>query len=274
MPPTSSSRGSRAARPLALALAVLSVAGCGTLSVPDERELGEQIRRQTRRNFTFIRDRVVNSYVREIGREIVDAAGPQPFEIHFDVIVDENVNASAFPGGYIYVHTGLIQNTRNVSELAGVLGHEVGHVFHRHSAQNYNRARTTGLVKDVGVLAALFLSGGRLANVIDFFGTAAGVSYLNTFSREFESEADDFALNLLPGAGYDPRGLVTFFQTIQEMGGAGVPEFLMSHPTPENRIAVAEETLKRHGAPENLKVHDGGKLEIIQHRIRLLLGEE
>jgi predicted Zn-dependent protease len=264
--------GSRGARAVALA-ALVAVLACGTLSIPQERKLGEDANRQIRQQVKLLRDRVVHDYVANLGGEIVAAAGPQPFEYEFYVVEDDQINAFALPAGFIYVHTETILKARNVSELAGVVGHEVGHVARRHIAQNYNRQRNTGILHQIAVIGAGVAGGSTAAGAVNLLGGVAGVAYLNTFGREAEADADAFAVEVLPRAGYDPRGLVSFFDTLAREGGAGGPSFLSSHPAPKDRIQATSALIAAARLPPNLEVSDGGRLEIIQQRIRLLVGE-
>jgi predicted Zn-dependent protease len=269
-----SSRREAPARAGAAALAALIVlTGCATLSIPQERKLGEDANREIRQQVKLLRDRVVHDYVANIGAEIVAAAGPQPFEYEFYVVEDDQINAFALPAGFVYVHTETILKARNVSELAGVVGHEVGHVARRHIAQNYNRQRNTGILHQVAVIGAGVAGGSAAAGAVNLLGGVAGVAYLNTFGREAEADADAFAVDVLPRAGYDPRGLVTFFETLAREGGAGVPTFLSSHPAPKDRIQATSARIAAARLPPNLEVSDDGRLEIIQQRIRLLVGE-
>ena len=258
--------------PLGVLVVLLSL-GCATLTIPQERQLGEQVQREVRAEVDLLRDPVVDNYVASIGRAIVRASGPQPFDYHFYVVAADEINAFALPAGYIYMHTETILRARNVSELAGVMAHEVGHVAKRHIAHNYNRQRSTGLLHQVVVVGAGLAGGNAAAGAANLVGGLAGTAYLNSFTREAEAEADDFAVDVMPGAGYDPRGMVTFFQTLREEGGPSVPEFLSSHPTSESRIQATTERIGRKPIPESARADDGGRLEIIQRRIRLLLGK-
>ena len=260
-------------RAAAAALAALLLVACGTLSIPQERKLGQEANREIRRQLKLLRDRVVHDYVGHLGAEIVAAAGPQPFEYEFYVVEDDQINAFALPAGFIYVHTETILKARNVSELAGVVGHEVGHVARRHIAQNYNRQRNTGILHQVAVISAGVAGGSAAAGAVNLLGGLAGVAYLNTFGREAEADADAFAVEVLPRAGYDPRGLVSFFDTLAREGGAGGPSFLSSHPAPKDRIQATSARIAAARLPPNLEVSDDGRLEIIQQRIRLLVGE-
>jgi predicted Zn-dependent protease len=244
---------------------------CGTLSVKKEQELSKEFERQVRREYRFVRDPVVNQYVSRIGESILQPLGPQPFEYEFHVVEDEEVNAFAGPAGQIYVHTGTIQRARNVAELAGVIAHEIGHVAKRHIAQNYEKMQAASVGRQIAVLGAGVLlgsAGAGAANLATGFGLAA---VLNSFSREAEAEADAFAVEALPKAGYDPNGLPTFFETLKAESGANVPSFLSSHPAPSDRIeATRAEIAALDLPPGRLRTDDDGRFEIIQRRVELL----
>jgi predicted Zn-dependent protease len=143
----------------------------------------------------------------------------------------------------------------------------------RHIAKNYNKQRGAGILYQLGALAsAIFLPGPAAAGG-QLLGQLAIVSALNTFSRAAETEADAFAVSVLPKAGYDPQGLVSFFETLsQQSKGGRPPSFLSSHPATEDRIANTSKLIREAKLPENLRSSDNGKLEIIQRRIRLLTG--
>lgn len=249
-------------------LAVL--AGCGTMSVKKEQDLARDFERQVSREYRFVRDRVVNQYVTRIGETILRPLGPQPFEYSFQVVEDDEVNAFAGPAGQIYVHSGTILRARNVSELAGVIAHEIGHVAKRHLAQNYEKQRAASIGRQVAVIGAGVLGGNAAAgaaNLATGFGLGA---VLNTFSREFEVEADAFAVDVLPKAGYDPNGLPTFFETLQAESGSRVPSFLSSHPAPADRLEATRAAIAALDLAPGLAIDDGGRFEIIQQRVELL----
>ena len=261
------SRGARAVGIAAFAFAL----ACAPLSVPEERQLGEQVNHEVRGQVKLVRDEAVVEYVRAIGQRIVQASGPQPFTFRFYVVEDDEINAFALPAGYVYVHTEVLLRSRNVSELAGVVGHEIGHVVKRHVAQNYRRQQGVGIAHSLGVVAAAVIGGGLAAEAVNVGGGLAAMAYLNQFGREAEREADNFAVEVLPRAGYDPRGLVTFFETLmQESCGSEPPAFLSSHPATRERIDNTRREIAASELPRGLRVDDDGKLEIIQRRIRLL----
>ena len=155
------------------------------------------------------------------------------------IIKDDNtLNAFCTPGGYIYVYTGIIKYLDNETQLAGVLGHEIAHADRRHSANQ--------MLKQYG-----------LQTLIDIFtsGSTQQIAQIGAqlialkFSRTDETEADDYSVRYLLGTEYDPQGAKYFFQKIG--GSTSVPEFLSTHPNPDNRVTNIEETWKCLGSGGN-----------------------
>ena len=266
--------GSRRSRRAGACLLALLVLGCSTapLSIEEERKLGVQVEQELRKQLKFVRDEAVVGYVAGLGGELLRVMGPQPLDYDFYVVEDPELNAFAVPGGTVYVHTGLILKARNVSELVGVMGHEMGHVYLRHVAENYNRQRNTGIAQQLGVLAVGILAGGAAAQATNLVTGIGAMAYLNQFGREAEREADAFAVRIVPKAGYDPNGITEFFGTLLKQYGETGDNFLSSHPATEERIENTRALIRAEQLPPGLRVHDDGKLELIQHRIRLLTG--
>ncbi len=262
-------------RVLGFALSVLSclpLLACTTLSVDQEQSISEDFERDVKRNFVIFRDKIVTDYVDRIGREILAATGPQPFEYEFQVIEANEINAFAGPAGKIFINTGVVLKAEDVGELAGVIAHEIGHVVHRHVADNYNRRKPVSVGKTAAVVAASVLGGGNAGRATDLLGGLAAASYLNKFTREAESEADAFAVDALIRAGYHPESMVSFFRTLSQEGGARPPEFLSSHPTTESRIQATDSLVRSRSPSDSLRREDGGRFEIIQRRIQLRTG--
>ena len=250
---------------------VVALAGCSTPSIEDEETLGRRAVAEVRQNVLVLHDDVVESYVDAIGQTLVHGAGPQPYEYTFTVVQDEELNAFATFGGNIFVHTGMILRVRNVSELAGVLGHEIGHVVHRHMADNYRRARQAGMLRNAAVIGSAI--GGVNPGAVDLLTGFGAQGILNTFGREMETQSDEFAVELLPRAGYDPDGIVTMFEVLTAAGGPRGPKFFSDHPTSADRTAATKKLIAAKQLPPNLKRDDNGRLEIIQARIRVLTKE-
>lgn len=267
----------RAERLLVLAILAGVATACATLSVEDEKRLGTQAQRQVREEFDLVRDRVIVQYVRDLGDELVASAAPSPFTFRFYVVEDESINAFALPGGAIYVHTGTIQKAKDVSEFAGVVAHEIAHVTARHVAHLYRRQRNTGVAASVVAMVAAILTGNPyIANAANLGSSVVATAYLSTFTREAERDADRLAVETLVRAGYDPNGMVTFFDTLKKEAGAGMkmPQFLSSHPATDERIAEVGQEIRKREVGRTLRKSDGGKLEIIQRRIDLVIGTD
>jgi predicted Zn-dependent protease len=175
-------------------LLLAPLAACAPLSIQQEQRLGREMSRELRAQLLFVRDEVVAQYVADIGNQVIEAAGRQPFTYHFYVVEDPELNAFAAPAGYIYVHTGTILAARNASELVAVIAHEVGHVAWRHIANNYNRRMNTGIAYQMGVLVGAAFGGGLGASIAQLGGALAGTVYLKQFGREAETQADAFAV--------------------------------------------------------------------------------
>jgi len=255
-------------RTLVAAMLLWLLGGCSPITVKQEQHLGAEFAREIQREGKVVRDYGIVEYVNGIGNRLLRAAGPQPFRYRFNVIADDEINAFAAPAGYIYINTGTIQKARNVSELAGVIAHEIGHVVKRHIAQNYNRAQATSALHQIGVMAAGMAGGQAAASLVDAAGGFAGMAYLNSFGRDAEREADVFAVQVMANAGYDPRGLVTFFETLRAEGGQSAPSFLSSHPETTDRTANSNELIRKASLPHRLQSADAGQLQRIQGRIR------
>lgn len=251
--------------------AALAAAACAAPTIEDEEELGRRAATQVRQHVLVLHDEVVHEYIDTIGQRLVQAAGPQPYEYTFTVVEDDTLNAFATFGGNVFVHTGMIMRVRNVSELAGVMGHEVGHVVHRHMAENYKRAKQAGLLRNAAVIGSAI--GGVNPGAVDLLTGFGAQGILNTFGREMESQADEFAVELLPRAGYDPEGIASMFEVLTAAGGPRGPKFFSDHPTSADRTEATKKLIAAKQLPPNLKRDDNGRLEIIQARIRVLTRE-
>ena len=258
----------RAIRLTICALLATAAAACAPLSVEQERDLGADFSRDFNRRTTLVRDPAVVRYVSAIGQRLLKHAGAQPFTYRFNVVPKNEVNAFAAPAGYIYIYTGTILEARDVSELAGVIAHEIGHVAKRHVANNFNRAVATNILHRVGVVAAEVAAGPYAGSAAQTLGGLAAMGYLNTFSREAEHEADAFAVQLMFKARYDPGGLATFFETLRKQKGPSTPRFLASHPATSARISNTRRMI--HGLPAGARLerHDNGKLQQVQGILR------
>lgn len=161
------------------------------------------------------------------------------FDWRVRIIKDDNtLNAFCTPGGYIYVYTGIIKYLDNEMQLAGVMGHEIAHADRRHSANQ--------MLKNYGLSALVdILTGGNQSQLVELSKQLVSLK----FSRTDETEADDYSVRYLLGTEYDAQGAKYFFQKIG--GSSGTPEFLSTHPNPDNRVTNIEEKWKCLGSGGN-----------------------
>lgn len=228
------------------------------LSPRQEVALGLQARQEMAAQFGGLYpDQTLQNYVDQVGERVVQQSvasrAGYPFEFHL-LRDPKTVNAFALPGGQVFVTAGLLRRLQSEAQLAGVLGHEVGHVVGRHGAEHLaKRQLGAALVTAVGVAASDERGRGQQAAVI-----AQAVNQLISlrYGRDDELESDRLGVQFMSQAGYDPRGMVTVMQILQTAsGGGGKPEFLSSHPNPANRIPRIEATIQQqfpNGVPNTL----------------------
>ena len=202
-------------------------------------------------------DPSIQADVAAVGQRVVDqsVARGTEYQFSFHVLRDpETINAFALPGGPIFITRGLLDKLENEAELAGVLGHETGHVIARHSAAQISKSQLAqGLVTAVGAAGSDDGSGGQHAAQV-----AAVVAQMVQlkYGRGDEIQADTLGVRLMSEAGYDPRALIEVMRILEESSGPGrEPEFMSSHPNPGNRRAIIQGAIQSRfpsGVPENL----------------------
>ena len=184
----------------------------------------------------------VTQYVQRLGRQLVAQIPPQeswPYQFH--VVGQKDINAFALPGGQVFINLGAITAAANAAELAGVMAHEMSHVYLQHSAKMAVQSqRTQGLAAlGSGILGAILGRGAASTIAGTAINIGAGLYELK-YSRADEAQADATGAVIMYKAGYSPRALAEFFQKIEQQGGAGAPQFLSDHPDPGNRIAAVD----------------------------------
>ena len=191
--------------------------------------------------------------VQRVGDLLVkqSVAAKSPYKFSFHVLADpKTVNAFALPGGPIFITEGLLRQLKTEAELAGVLGHEIGHVIARHSSERLAKQQLTQ-----GLIGALVVGSGdyTTAQIGQMVGGMVNMKY----GREDEIESDTLGIRIMAEAGYDPRGMVRVMEVLAKAsGGSRQPEFMSTHPAPENRSErIQQEIAKRfpNGVPEGLK---------------------
>jgi predicted Zn-dependent protease len=217
-------------------------------------------------------DGELQSYVEAIGEQIVSrsAARGSGYQYDFHLLADpETVNAFALPGGQVFITAALLGRLQDEGQLAGVLGHEIGHVVGRHSAEHLAKAQLTQiLVGAAGVAASGEGSDGQQAAAI---AAVVGQVVNMRFGRQDELESDRFGVRFMGESGYDPRALGEVMRILaQASGGSQRPEFLSTHPDPGNRMGEIESEIARlypNGVPPQLSRGDPGRFDAIKARL-------
>lgn len=220
-----------------------------TLSPREEKEIGARIVAQILQQGAILEDAELTTYVRSVGNRLGAYSASRPVTgLHFFIVRDPAINAFALPGGYIGLNTGLITASRNESELAGVIGHEIAHVTQRHIARQLQGGEGWNLATAALVIAAI-IAGAADPDVIQAaLGIGLGSLQQRQIShiRAHELEADRLGIRTLAAAGYDPEGMATFFERMQQTSrlyGSQLPEILRTHPVNSTRIAEARARL-------------------------------
>jgi len=217
------------------------------MTIRQERELGKKLLLEIRSQVQFIEDQEVVQYVQEAGEKVLKFVPNPIFNYHFFVIKDDGLNAFAMPGGYIFVHSGLLEVIDSDDELICVLAHEIGHVQGRHIARRIEAMKRINIASIAALIAGVFLGKGQAGSALIATTTALNASLGLKYSREDEEEADRRAFQWLCKAGYNPIGLVTVLDKMQRMrwlGSDAIPSYLSTHPGTAQRITYIEDLLK------------------------------
>jgi len=241
-----------------LALAAILAAGCTTtgpggkksvilIGAAEERDIGVKMDAQIRTEKKIFADRTVNDYVNRTGQKIARLSDRPDVQYQFAVIEDKTPNAFATPGGFVYVHTGLLRMIDTQSQLAGVLGHEISHIVARHSVKK--------LQEGLGfqVLSALVFGGSSQTTQ-----AAANVGLaliMQGHSRADEAEADSYGTIYMARAGYNPEGMAQVMDKLATLSGSGDgfwENLASDHPPAAKRAAAVRAEIKDKGLDAGL----------------------
>ncbi|MFN6961632.1 MAG: M48 family metalloprotease [Rhodocyclaceae bacterium] len=244
------------------------------LSLPAERRLGEKIMLEIRRDPDYVHDVEIADYVDRLGQRLARHVEGARTSFEFFVVRDPMLNAFALPGGFIGVHTGLILAARSESELAGVLAHEISHVTQSHLARMFGTQSQAQLTSLLSLAVALLASRSNpdVAVGAALAGQAAVIQNQLNYSRDFEREADRFGLDLMEKAGFDTRGMASFFERMLQFGRLyenNAPAYLRTHPLTTERIADMENRIAQRPYKQ---VPDSVDFGLVRAKIRAYTG--
>jgi len=242
-------------------------------AVEDDVKLGREAAAQAQQQLPLLRDEDIESYVNQVGQQLVAALPPEfrhpQFRYTFRVVNAGEINAFALPGGPMFVNRGMIEAARTEGEMAGVMGHEITHVALRHATAQATETQKFQIGSVLGQIAGAVIGGG-LGDIIGMgsqIGFGAGAL---KYSRKYETQADILGSQLMARVGYDPRDLANMFQTIQKQGGRGGPEWLSSHPDPGKRYERIEQEAKLLRVSSSSRTRDTAAFRRIQQRLRAM----
>jgi predicted Zn-dependent protease len=219
-------------------MAGLLTASCA-ISQQEEVALGADVAGQVAAELPLIRDAAIVNYITTLGNQLAQISDTRNLTWHFHVVDSKEVNAFAVPGGWIYVNRGLIERATNMSQLAGVLAHEIGHVTRRHSVEQMQQAQGA----NIGVTLACTLTGACGGTAAQVAIGVGGSALFAKFSRADEAEADEEAVTTTIRAGISPNGVPGMFRILmaeRQQNPGALDAFFASHPMAEDRITATE----------------------------------
>lgn len=230
--------------PLALAddLPDLGDVSATVLSPLDEKKIADQIMRSVMSSDEVLSDPEITDYIQNLGMRLASNGPDKTQWFNFFVVKDNSINAFAMPGGVVGVHTGLIVAASNEAELAGVMGHEIGHVVQHHMARMMAQQKNDSLISLAGMALAILSARAnpQLASAAMTASSAGSVQKQLDYTRDHEREADRVGISILESAGYDTHAMASFFETMQKgtrYVEGSAPTFLRTHPITSERIA-------------------------------------
>ncbi len=242
------------------------------LTEPQEIELGRQTDSQIVKQYGIYKDRALTAYMGDIGQRLGNLSHRPDLPYHFKILDSSVANAFALPGGYVYFTRGILAYLNTEAELAGVMGHEIGHITARHSAQQYSKAQLAQIGLGAGMILSETFRG--LADLVQF---GVGMLFLS-FSRDNERQADDLGVEYSSRAGYDAAQMAGFFETLERMhptaDRSGLPEWFSTHPNPVDRIGAVQRKAREWQHKLGLKHLKENRNQYLNHINGLVFGED
>jgi predicted Zn-dependent protease len=231
------------------------------LTPKEEEDLSREVMRSILQHYEFIEDPIIVTYVNKVGGRVASYFPDKLFNFKFYVIKTDGYNAFAIPGGQVFIYSGLLEAMQNEDQLAGILAHEIAHVYCRHISQQIDKSKKITMASVAGMAAGILIGmtggGGKAAQAVTTGTMAAGQSAMLSYSRENEMQADQIGLKYLEQAGYSGEGLLQILKKIrsqQWFGSDQIPTYLTTHPAVEDRIAYIDSQLQTMPKPSGSRV--------------------
>src|SRR6267378_3614562 len=243
------------------------------LSHTDEYRLGAMVAHQLRDQNALLEDPEISEYMNSVGQRLASQSADGGRDFQYFVIKDHSINAFAVPGGFVFLHDGLVLASSTESELAGVMAHETAHVTQHHIARMIADQSKQSLTTAAALLGAILLGaigGGQAIEGGIAAAQGLAVQHQINFSRDNEWEADRVGIGYLAGAGFDPNGMGQMFETMSRHEGLAatyIPAMLVDHPVSSDRVAEAR---SRAAQFPPRKGKDSQSYELIRERVRVL----
>ncbi len=253
----------------ALAQRTVIKPGRNMFSPEDDIQLGKEASAEIEKQVQLLNDRRVDDYLTRLGLKLSKVAPGHKFPYQFKGVNDLSINAFALPGGHLYINRGTIEAADNEAQLAGVVGHEIGHAALRHGTNQLTKAQLAeGLL---GILGGVVGSGSWKGAVTQIGAGFFANSVLLKYSRDAERQADIIGTQILYDNSYDPRAMAQFFDKLAaETQGSRAPEWFSSHPHPENRAAKVNDEIAKMGGDRSPYTNDSAEFQEVQRYIRNL----
>lgn len=248
----------------------IATAACGRPSQEEEREMGAADAAQVDSQLPIVHDSVIAQYINTLGRSMASRTSRADLDWRFAVVNSPEVNAFALPGGFIYVNRGAIEQADRLDELAGIMGHEIGHVVERHSVEQMQKAKKDelGLIMVCTLTRICRSLGGKV-----LVGVGAERMHAR-YSQHDEAQADSEGVINTTRAGIDPEGLPSFFEKLLDKRAeqpTAVEAFFATHPTDQARVAETRKQISETPAAHAQSlVRDSPEFHAIQDRVKAL----
>ncbi|WP_028579894.1 beta-barrel assembly-enhancing protease [Desulfogranum japonicum] len=244
------------------------------LTIGEERAIGEQLLYSVRAQFTVFDDPDISRYINNLGQQVLVTAGPQYFDYHFFVVLSDQFNAFAAPGGLVFFYSGLIETMHSEDELLSVLAHEIGHVVSRHIASRVDKSTKVGAASLALGLAGLALGVPALSQGLLAGSMAAAQTAQLQYSRQDEEQADRLSFQWMQEMHRNPNsmeGMLRTMRRITRYSSSKVPQYLLTHPNPEARIGYVQSLLEMDDRQSEDYYEKTNNFAFLRFKYRVLL---